>query len=120
MKVPIDAIARFLNEGWPKPDGDWYLEDNNDDLWEEYLNQDNPQYVARVPGTLVKLEDFDCAICYQGPGEAPSASAGWTFVKLFKKWYRGLSVTLLSVEVPNDMKTSIVHQIEKLGGKVLV
>jgi len=117
MKVTIDEIARFIKEGWPQPEPDWFIDDTGD-AWPTYLDEDHA-YTPRVPGTIVTLEDFECDLCYQGSPTEEINTDKKSFVKLFKKWKKSLTVTLLAVEIPNEKCEEFRQAVKALGGKLL-
>jgi hypothetical protein len=115
MKVAIDEISKFINEGWPGPD--WYMDDCGP-AFEEHFSDDGE--TPKAPGTKVELADFECAICWQGKGEDPSPHGdGYSFLSLFRKWKRSLTVTIVVAEVPNNKLDAVKLAIQADGGKVL-
>lgn len=114
MKVAIDEISRFMAEGWPKPEMDWYMDDCDEGLWERSFSPDG--YVPIYPGTVVRLEDFDCSILYQGSGPDPGSRS---FVACFKKWKRSLTTTTLVVEVPNEKMDTLLAFIAASEGRIV-
>jgi hypothetical protein len=112
MKVAIDDIARFVKEGWPGPN--WYIDDCGPS-WEAKMSDDGE--TPRTPGEIVKLEDFECSVCYQGK-DHPTRGSGHPFTTLFRKWYRGLSVVTIVAEAPKDKAEAIRAAIIAAGGKV--
>lgn len=116
MKVTVDEIARFMHDGWPGQD--WYIEEDDEDFWDEHLDLDN-YYAPKVPGTIVNDADFNCAVLYQGLGEDPTHGDGHQWITLFRKWRKALTVTLLGVEVPNDQVDAVRAAVKAAGGKVL-
>ena len=114
MKVAIDEISRFMTEGWPKPNEDWYMDDCDADLWEKTFSDGG--YMPSNPGEVVRLEDFACSILYQGSGRDPG---GKSFVEVFKQWRRSLTTTTLVVEVPTEKLDTLLAFIAASEGKVL-
>jgi len=113
MRVPIRDIARFVNEGWPGPE--WYMDDCGP-AWDDGFGDDgNP----RRPEEIVKLEKFECSLCWQGSGEDPTEGAGKSFVKEFKRWHKGLSMKTLVVEVAKHLEVTMRQAIANAGGKVM-
>ena len=113
MKVPIRDIARFVNEGWPGPE--WYMDDCGP-AWDAAFGDDgNPQR----PEEIVELNGFECTLCWQGAADDPTQGSGKSFVKEFRKWYKGLSVKTLIVEAPKNLEVQIRLAIEDAHGKVL-
>ena len=112
MKVPIRDIARFVNEGWPGPE--WYMDDCGPAWDAAFWDDGNP----RRPEEIVKLEDFECAICWQGVGDDPTQGSGKSFVKEFRKWYKGLRLTqsqlAVSAETIEDLRRQLAEAQRQL------
>src|SRR4051794_23431764 len=116
MKTTVDEISRFVNEGWPKPDGGWYMEDGEPG-WEEHM--DDESYNPLIPGTVVQDTEFECGIFHQGEGEDPTHGRGYRFTTLFRRWKKQQTVTILSIEIPKANEADCRAGIKRLGGKVL-
>jgi hypothetical protein len=115
MNVLIDEISRFIKEGWPGKD--WYMDDCGP-AFEELFKEDGETPIS--PGTLVKLEDFECAVLWQGAGDDPSPGRmGYSFTTLFKKWKKALTTVFMAVEAPKDKADAVKAAIKKAGGRVV-
>jgi hypothetical protein len=114
VKVAIEEIARFVKEGWPTPVKDWYMDDCNESVWEQAFADDD--YTPREPGAIVRLEDFEAVLLYQGTDQDPGSRS---FVALFKKWKRSLTTVTLLVEVPVEKAETLRAFIKAHEGKVL-
>ena len=115
MKVLIDEISKFIKEGWPGPTGAWYMEECGP-VFEELFDLDGES--PKDPGTVVKLEDFECAVLWQGAGDDPTHGTGYSFLTLFKKWKKAQTTVFIAVEAPVDKADAVKAAIKKAGGRV--
>jgi len=119
MKVAVEEIARFMNEGWPGDD--WYMEDEGPGWEENFDLESHSTYDSpRVPGAIVDDKDFQCAILWQGQGDDPSPHGdGYIFTSLFRKWRKAQTVSTLVVEVHKDKVETLTSFIKAAGGKII-
>jgi hypothetical protein len=114
MNVLIDEISRFIKEGWPGKD--WYMDDCGP-AFEELFKEDGETPIS--PGTVVKLEDFECAVLWQGEGDDPSpGQLGYSFLTLFRKWRKAQTTVFMPVEAPKAKADAVRAAIKKAGGRV--
>ena len=112
MKVSIEEILRFVNEGWP----DGFYQDDCGPAWEAHFTENGE--VPRIPGEVVELEDFECVLIWEGEEPDPS-QGGHSFTDVFRKWKESLSTVTISAEAPREKEADIRKAIADAGGKVL-
>ena len=112
MKVPIEEILRFVNEGWP----DGFYQNNCGPAWEVHFTENGE--APRIPGEVVELEDFECSLVWEWEGSNTS-QGGLCFTDQFLKWRKSLATVTISVEVPREKEADVRQAIEDAGGKVL-
>jgi len=115
MKTTAAEFSRFLLEGWPTPSDDWYMDDLNNTLWEETF-KNNDDYKPNYPNQVIKVEDFDAAVLYQGTdpkkkGEIKSLAA------LSKIWQKSQKSMTLTIRFPKteEAKVRAILNREKLA-----
>jgi hypothetical protein len=117
VKVNINDICDVLNNHWPLPEGDWYMEGEAAEVDEELYNTHEGSFAARTPGKIVRLEDLDFTFCWQGPdGEEPAAGPG-TFVQHFKRIHLAKTHQTVSYSVPKEKVCALDDFVKKIGGK---
>ncbi len=115
MKVAIEEIARFLEDGWPTPKEDWYFEDEGRGFVEHLTEE----YAPKIAGAVVDDREFYAALSHQGSSEDPTNGDGHDFLKLFRRWRKSQSTAMLSVEAPKELLDAVVRAIREAGGRVV-
>lgn len=118
MKIPIDDIAAYL-KAWPLGDL-WYIEDEvNQEVWAREMDCNNVGYAVRTPGTIVRLEDFEAVVYYQGPDEDPTHGEGYSLVRLIKQFRKNQTTTTMVFSVPKGHEQGVEKAVKLYGGKLV-
>lgn len=116
MKTTTEEFHRFLNEGWPTPPDDWYLDDNDEKLWEATFHE-NDNYRPIDRSQIIESKDFDCAVCYQGNDRSLNTKT-YSLEALFKKWKKIQTTMTLVISFPKEQEKAITDLLKKAGVEI--
>jgi len=113
--ITVNELADFMNYGWPGPD--WYLDGDNDYLWEQTFIHGIGKELYRPiqPGAVVNLHEFEAVVRWQGYGPDPSRGRGRCLTDLVLRWRQHRPEQVLIVQVPKEKLDEIVAYLKAAG-----
>jgi hypothetical protein len=117
MKLTAKDLGELIEQVWPQPKDDWYMDDCNDELYVRTF----PDYDFKNPAhplEEVTLEDFDAFLGYQGK---EGITESYSLVKLIKKALKKRDFVRILVDVPatKEMLDAVTAAIKAAGGKIV-
>ena len=104
MKTTTSQLHKFINEGWPEPKEDWYMDDLNEELWATTFSGDD--YTPKDPCQIIKIEDFDASMLYQGKDPEQKNDVK-SLSSLFKKWVKAQTTMSLVITFPKEREAAV-------------
>lgn len=116
-------VLDFVNNGWPTPDGAWYMDD--------VPFMDNPALVGAGkegyilksgvdPALRVSVDDLSGSLFWQGDGADPTEGDGKSFVRELDKFLKKQTHVTLTVQVPKHAEVGFKYAVTNtFGGKII-
>jgi len=104
VKISGSELQRFMDEAWPKPEDDWY--------WD--------QDVFDVPDPLATYDTDDIGpIQHQGrESDDPTGGDGYNLATLVKRWRKTRDCDIVTALIPKGKTEALLKAIADLGGTV--